>query len=110
MPKIRMIVPPTMDQSALDMAITRQANETPAGAALWVYNSMRDHDGQPPLKRMPKGTVYLPVYLYVVQQYTGTQYGWEDVTQEEDRAEGLQRLREYRENDTLPARMIRRPQ
>jgi len=27
--------------------------------ALWIYNSAREHDGLPPLKRMPKGTKYI---------------------------------------------------
>jgi hypothetical protein len=30
--------------------------ETAEENALWTYNSLREHDGQPPLKALPKGT------------------------------------------------------
>jgi hypothetical protein len=47
--------------------------------------------------------------LWVVQQYTGRQYGWEDVMAEEQRSEGKARLREYRENQPEYAhRMVKK--
>jgi hypothetical protein len=36
---------------------------------------------------------------YTIQQYTGSQYGWEDVTAEDTRTEAIAQLRTYREND-----------
>jgi hypothetical protein len=36
--------------------------------------------------------------LYVIQQYTGPQYGWEDVDQQETYKEAKRSLKEYREN------------
>lgn len=36
--------------------------------------------------------------VFAVQQYTGTQHGWEDVCTEDTRKEAKQRLKEYREN------------
>lgn len=45
--------------------------------------------------------------VYVVQQYTGGQYGWEDVCESYSRSESLQDLRAYRANQPeYPARMI----
>lgn len=102
-------VPPTNDQGSYTAVISVEPNETRSAAALQSYNSARDHDGQPPLKRMPRGTEYIPHSVYVIQQYTGRLYGWEDVTQAPTRPEALQYLREYRENQPeYPARMIHR--
>ena len=53
-------------------------------------------------KRVPKTRV-----IYVVQGHYG-HHGWEDVTAEETRKEALARLREYRENESAPFRLIRR--
>lgn len=49
---------------------------------------------------------------YVVEQYTGSQYGWEEVCGSFDRKEARANLKEYRENQPeYPARMrkIRQP-
>ena len=46
--------------------------------------------------------------IWVVQSWTGQQYGWEDETAEESRAEGKERLKEYRENSPMPSRLVRR--
>lgn len=46
--------------------------------------------------------------ICVVQGYYGGQYGWEDVTAETDPKECKARLKEYRENERAPFRMIRR--
>lgn len=47
--------------------------------------------------------------VYVIQGNYGYGDGWEDVTEEDTRAEGLERLREYRENEPgVPHRLIRR--
>ncbi len=37
--------------------------------------------------------------IWVIQSYTGSQYGWEDVTAEETFTEGRAQLRTYRENE-----------
>lgn len=106
----KLSVPPTNDQGSYNIEIHPPENETVAAHALWHYNSAREHDGLPPLKRMPAGTVYTRLYKYVIQQWTGSQYQWENVTEENERTEGLARLREYRENmPQYRARMIRRP-
>jgi hypothetical protein len=45
--------------------------------------------------------------VFVIQQYWGNQYGWEDVTQEDTRKEARARLKEYRQNQPqAPARLI----
>jgi len=48
-------------------------------------------------------------YLHVVQGYYSSQYGWEDLTQSEDRKESRQTLKEYNENERdYGHRLIRR--
>lgn len=48
-------------------------------------------------------------YLFVVQGYYDQFYGWEDLTQSEDKKEVRDNLREYNENETdYPHRMIER--
>jgi hypothetical protein len=54
-------------------------------------------------KRVPKTRL-----IWVVQGNYGYGHGWEDLTAEGDRKEGLARLREYRENEAAPFRLIRR--
>lgn len=103
-------VPPTMEQGSYKIQMSVPENETPAQYALWHYNSARAHDGLPPIRRMPAGTTYTRLYTYVIQQYTGARYGWEDVCSENDPKEARERLKEYRENQPeYPTRMIKRP-
>ena len=58
---ISVTVPPTKDQGSSTFLAYNNYYETMAQNALWKYNSMRKYDGQPPLKRMPKGTKYAKV-------------------------------------------------
>lgn len=46
------------------------------------------------------------IYLYVVQGNYGC--GWEDLTQSENYAEARQDLKDYRENEPYPHRLIHR--
>lgn len=46
--------------------------------------------------------------IHVVQGNYGYGHGWEDLTAEDNRKEALERLREYRENEAGPFRLIRR--
>ena len=49
------------------------------------------------------------LYLWVVQGHYGSQYGWEDLTAEEEHREARERIKEYRENEPSSAhRMIQR--
>ncbi len=50
--KFTVEVGPTWEQGNTKFVADSRAD------ALWEYNSMRAHDGLPPLKRMPKGTKY----------------------------------------------------
>ncbi|MCK4665859.1 hypothetical protein KAU33_03875 [Candidatus Dependentiae bacterium] len=59
MKQYEVTVPPTMEMGSHSMTVTEDHGETKAEAALWYYNSARDHDGLPPLKRMPNGTKYV---------------------------------------------------
>jgi hypothetical protein len=56
-------IPSTNDQGSATVRIgkTEYYDKTWRGAALAKYNSMRAHDGQPPLKRLPRGTTVLKV-------------------------------------------------
>lgn len=56
-------VPPTMEQGSYTTSVTTRGgwfNESISKQALRDYNSARAHDGLPPIKRMPKGTKYIP--------------------------------------------------
>ena len=49
------------------------------------------------------------LYLWIVQGYYGAHYGWEDVYTGETWADAHDRLKEYRENETMyPHRLIER--
>lgn len=56
-------IPPTKDQGSAQFRIgkTDYYDKTWRGAALAKYNSMRAHDGQPPLRRLPAGTKVLKI-------------------------------------------------
>lgn len=54
-------VPPTTEQGSYKTVVSDSHRETKAQAALWDYNSCRDHDGLTPIKRMPKGTTYTKI-------------------------------------------------
>jgi hypothetical protein len=45
-------VPPTNEQGNYSCIANDRKD------ALWMYNSAREHDGFPPVKRMPNGTTY----------------------------------------------------
>jgi hypothetical protein len=51
-------VPPTREMGSYGTWVFDNRGETVAEAALDDYNSARRHDGLPPLKRMPAGTIY----------------------------------------------------
>lgn len=89
---------PTPQQPGVILEVRGNEVETAAQAALEAYNKIRAEAGQRPLYRMPSGTWYIPQHEYIIQQYTGSRFGWEDVCSETDRKEAQARLREYREN------------
>ena len=45
---------------------------------------------------------------WVIEGYYGDLYGWEEVTREDTRSEGLARLRDYRENDPFVTYRMRK--
>lgn len=91
-------VPPTKEQGSYTCIVRPNGTETKAAQALWYYNSARAHDGLEPIRRMPAGTTYTARRLWIIQTYTGAQYGWEDDCAEHTRKEALERLKEYRLN------------
>jgi hypothetical protein len=64
MSKRIVIVPPTRDQGSTTFSASDSYSETVAQNALWQYNKMREHDGQDPLEKMPKGTKYMTYFAY----------------------------------------------
>lgn len=101
-------VPPTMEQGSYKCRVS-DVYTSKAADALSDYNGARAHDGLEPLRRMPKGTQYMPLYVWEIQQYTGREYGWECVNQETSRKDALRSVNEYRENQPeYPARIRRR--
>ena len=67
-----------------------------------VRESLIGHDGYHADIKVSRKTVT----EYIVQGNFG--HGWEDLTSEDNEKEAGQRLREYRENDTAPVRLIKR--
>lgn len=59
--KYNVYVPPTHEMGDYRTVTHSTYSETVAQNALWDYNNARAHDGLPPLRRMPKGTVYTKV-------------------------------------------------
>ncbi len=55
---------------------------------------------------MPSGTVYTPLYDYILQGHYGD--GWEDLTCEETRKEAITQRKCYQENEGGTYRIIRR--
>lgn len=89
-------VPPTKEQGGYKTTVTPSRLESKEQAALSDYNSARAHDGLPPLKRMPVGTVYAAQYEYEIQGlYNGR---WETECVEETKEDGLKQLECYYEN------------
>jgi len=58
MARYEVTVPPTREQGSYKTIVRDGYGETYRAAALWDYNSAREHDGLEPLKRMPAGTTY----------------------------------------------------
>ena len=58
MAKYRVNVPPTMKIGSFTAIVSNEFDDTYKKDALWQYNSAREHDNLPPVKRMPKGTKY----------------------------------------------------
>jgi len=54
----KVTVPPTMQMGSYSTTARDREFESKEQEALWDYNSAREHDGLPPVKRMPKGTKY----------------------------------------------------
>lgn len=46
--------------------------------------------------------------VYIIQGNYGESYGWEDLTEEDDKKEAYAQLREYEENEPYPHRIIKR--
>lgn len=55
---IKAVVPTTREIGNSSIVGTSSYMETAKQNILWQYNKMREHDGFPPVKRMPCGTVY----------------------------------------------------
>lgn len=47
--------------------------------------------------------------IYIIQQYTGPQYGWEDLCEEDEWREAYWRKKEYQENQPeYPVRIVKK--
>ena len=107
--KYTVTVPPTAQAGSYACTVRNGRYAPKAQAALQAYNSARAHDGLAPVKRMPSGTSYAPVYEWAIQGlYSGT---WEDETTEGTRAAAKAQLACYRGNCPATAfRVVRRPE
>lgn len=108
MARYNVTVPATAEQGSYKTIATDSYGQTFRACALQDYNSCRAHDGLPPLSRMPSGTKYTLVRSTVDSWEVQGNYGqgWECVTAEETRKEAKERLKEYRENEGGPFRLV----
>ncbi len=60
--KYKAIIPVTMAMPPADYVVSNKPMESKEEEALWHYNRSREHDGLPPLTRLPKGTTFKPLY------------------------------------------------
>ena len=61
--KYKVSIPPTTEQGSYKCIAEAGYNETMRKNALWYYNKAREHDGLPPIKRLPNGTTFEPVKI-----------------------------------------------
>ena len=59
MKEYKVIVPPTMDVGSYITTAKSSYTKTMKQNVLRDYNSVREHDGIKPVKRMPKGVKYI---------------------------------------------------
>ncbi len=59
--KYKVIIPPTNEVGSYTTVASASYGETARKNALYSYNSCREHDGLPPVKRLPNGTRFVPV-------------------------------------------------
>lgn len=110
MARYNVTVPPTDEQGSYKTIAADGYNQTFRACALQNYNSCRAHDGLPPISRMPAGTKYALIRTTVdsweVQGNYG--HGWECVTGAETYKEAKANLKDYRENENGPFRIVRK--
>jgi hypothetical protein len=99
-------VPPTHDVGSYSGTCTSSLGETYRQNALSDYNSVRAHDGHPPLFKMPNGTTYTSLYEWEVQQWSSG--GWECVYTATTRAEAASVMKDYRINTPMTLVRARR--
>ena len=107
--RYKVTVPPTHDVGSYSTTVSSRSQfcrESYRAEALADYNSCRAHDGLPPVRRMPAGTVYAPIVEYVLQGDYG--HGWDDLTAHPTRREAIDEARVYRENERGTYRIVRR--
>jgi len=56
--KFRVKIPPTYEQGGFTFTTVETDSESRHEAALWDYNKAREHDGLPPVRRLPAGTTF----------------------------------------------------
>lgn len=59
--KYKCIVPITSTLGPTILTCTEGLMESKEDNALWQYNKAREHDGNPPLDELPKGTTFEPL-------------------------------------------------
>ncbi len=59
--KYKFRVPPTKEVGSYSGVCSDSNQQTHQQDALWSYNSARAHDGLLPIKKMPRGTEYIPM-------------------------------------------------
>jgi hypothetical protein len=56
--KYKVTIPITPAMPMADYVVSDKTMETKEEEALWHYNRSRDHDGLPPVSKLPMGTTF----------------------------------------------------
>ena len=99
----KLSVPPTTEQGSYNIIVKGPDYRKDA---LWHYNSARAHDSLEPVKRMPAGTTYTPLYEYHIQGYYDSRFGMETITIEDNWKSAKEQLKCYNENEPGTAHRI----
>ena len=60
--KYKALLPLTAMMSPIVYIVSDKSMESKEEEALWHYNKSREHDGLPPLERLPRGTKFERTY------------------------------------------------
>jgi hypothetical protein len=56
--KYKVFIPPTNNMSSIGYVVSDKPMESKEQESIWHYNRSREHDGFPPVTKLPRGTTF----------------------------------------------------